>query len=128
MGEENTERKIGWRGMLVLAWLLVFSFFFAIANIGGGCCNITTRGTRTATKPFWVARHPYYCTAAVWSDSICAPFKVMGTNGADGIWYSVATVTWPFWVVDEVFEVVGDTVFLPADATYLCLRNDNQRK
>lgn len=89
-----------------------------------GCCNIMTR-TEARNAPYGCARHPYYCTASVWSDCVCAPYYAMGGNAPDpsgGIWYAFATVTWPFWVVDEVCEAALDTVFLPADLTYLCTK------
>ena len=66
------------------------------------------------------APSPYYCTATLWTDCVCAPFRAFGggVSTAGRTWDAVATVTWPFWVVDEVCEVALDTVFLPVDVIY----------
>lgn len=90
-----------------------------IASIGvslmTGCANLNVR----LSKPYVCAKHPYYCTAEAWSDCVCAPFQLGSSN--DPIWTSFATLTWPFWLVDEVAEVALDTVFLPVDGIYaLC--------
>ena len=86
----------------------------------GGCCNIGTRFGATRRTPVFCAPSPYYCTATLWTDCVCAPFRAFGggVSTAGRTWDAVATVTWPFWVVDEVCEVALDTVFLPVDVIY----------
>ena len=66
--------------------------------------------------------YPYWATASVWEECVCAPLKVDSKTGSDGIWYAFATVSWPFWVVDEVCEVALDTVFLPVDGIYMLVK------
>ena len=82
-----------------------------------GCANVSSRiglyGSTVLCSP-----SPYNSTCVVWSDCVCAPFKLSGKDGFDRTWYALATVTWPFWVVDEVCEVFLDTVFLPVDGIY----------
>lgn len=88
-----------------------------------GCMNVWSR----SAKPYLCARHPYYCTAVAWTDCVCAPLHIGNSN--DPIWTSLATLTWPFWVVDEVAEVAIDTVFLPVDGIYaICKDKPNQPK
>lgn len=86
----------------------------------GGCCNFIVR-KGNSHGPYMCAEHPYWCTAYVWTSSVSAPWKL--GNGPDGIWEAFATLTWPFWVVDEVCEAALDTVFLPVDATYACIKD-----
>ena len=85
-----------------------------------GCANILQR-CDDYHAPYVCAKHPYYCTTSVWDDCVCAPFKLGDSN--DPIWTSFATLTWPFWLLDEPCEVVLDTVFLPFD-----IFATNQRK
>ena len=95
--------------------------FVVLCVLFGGCANIGARsgvfGEAILCSPF-----PYNSTYVVWNECICAPFKVSKKNGWDGMWYALATITWPFWVVDEVFEVCLDTLFLPVDGIYLMVK------
>lgn len=92
---------------------------FALALLAG-CANINVR----TSKPYACAPHPYYCTERTWSRCVCAPFQFGSSN--DPIWTSFATLTWPFWLVDEVAEVALDTVFLPVDGIYALCNNRPQ--
>ena len=119
-GEENNgEKPMSRKGVLVAVWGIVFFVFWSLLLLfGGGCCNLAVRSQSGKTSPYFLQPHPYYSTANVWENCICAPWS--GQSGADAIWSTVATVTWPFWIVDELCEVVLDTLFLPVDATYYC--------
>ena len=98
--------------MRLMAWIWA-------AVLAAGCCNFVER--TNSEPPYVVAEHPYQYTVQVWGDCISAPFRLSGKNGADNVWYAMATVTWPFWLVDELGEVCLDTLFLPADGVYaLC--------
>ena len=115
------ERGLTHREFFLLMWVLFFGLFFAVAALCGGCCKISVRASNGRYMgPYMCAPYPYNCTSEVWSDCICAPWKLK--SGPDSIWYGIATMTWPFWVVDEVCEVALGTVFLPVDATYLCCK------
>lgn len=95
---------------------------FAVASLLlGGCANIITRSGENE-EPILCSPYPYSSTCMTWSSCVCAPFKLSKKNGGDKMWYAFATVTWPFWVVDEVFEVCFDTVFLPVDGIYLMVK------
>ena len=103
-------------------WWVFFLVSIIFAMIVSGCNNVMVR----SSEPYGVAGHPYECTAEVWDCCVSAPWKV--TEGPEGIWYAVATITWPFWLVDEVLEVACDTVMLPADATYYyCHKKETKR-
>ena len=82
-----------------------------------GCCNIITR-VEGEFAPYACAPHPYFCTAEVWQD------VAFSREYHCGLAAGIAMMMWPFCVVDEVCEVVLDTVFLPVDLTYLCFRTD----
>lgn len=86
-----------------------------------GCMNLWTR----SGKPYACAPYLYYCTAEAWTDCVCAPFQRGSSN--DPIWTSFATLTWPFWVVDEVAEAALDTVFLPVDGIYALYKDRPQQ-
>ena len=88
-----------------------------------GCCNCITR-TEGNGAPYACAPYPYYCTAETWpgvildyGDHYCGT-KVM-----------LMRRMWLFCVVDEVFEVALDTVFLPVDLTSLyCFTNERRKE
>ncbi len=87
-----------------------------------GCCNIITR-TEGNGAPYACTPYPYYCTAEIWpgvildyGDYYCGT-KVM-----------LMRRLWLLSVVDEVFEVALDTVFLPVDLTSLYCFTDERRK
>lgn len=90
-----------------------------------GCCNIVERSQGTYTtmgmecgSPYFCAKHPYYCTAATAKDCLAAPYYWLTDSYADwgaAMWGAFATLTYPFWVADEVCEIALDTVFLPCD-------------
>lgn len=119
--DEIIEKGKRCKAVFVALWLMFFLAFLTVAILFGcGCCNIEVRSHRGKSHPYFLQPHPYYSTAQVWDDCICAPAHLNG--GTDAIWSAVATVTWPLWVVDEACEVVLDTVFLPVDATYYCCK------
>ena len=95
--------------------------FAVLCVLFGGCANIITRSGENE-EPILCSPYPYSSTCTIWSACVCGPFKLSEKNGWDGMWYALATVTWPFWVVDEVFEVCLDTVFLPVDGIYLMVK------
>ena len=117
--------------MKTLAALITSAALVAIA----GCANWVVRSDdievfcgRERGTPYLLAPYPYYCTASVFHDAVCAPFRAFTNNsGPDGIADAIYTVTWPAWVVDDVMEVVFDTVFLPADAIYACVKPEPYR-
>lgn len=121
-GEENNrEKPISRKGVLVAVWGMVFFVFWSLILLfGGGCCNMYTRTYSSKRKPIVATYHPYYCTSEVWSNCLCAPFRLSEKSDWGRMWCTIATVTWPFWIVDELCEVVLDTLFLPIDATYYC--------
>ena len=87
-----------------------------------GCCNCITRMEGNGA-PYVCAPYPYYCTAETWpgvildyGDHYCGT-KVM-----------LMRRLWLFCVVDEMFEVALDTVFLPVDLTSLYFCSDERRK
>ena len=90
-----------------------------IAGVSG-CCNIITR-VEGEFAPCACAPHPYYCTAEVWPDVALSRTYLCGTA------FALARAVWPICVVDEVFEVAFDTVFLPVDLTGMYCRTDEQR-
>lgn len=121
--ETGSEKPISRRAVFVAAWGMFFAIFWAIILLfGGGCCNIAVRSQSGKRSPYFLQPHPYYSTAEAWSDCVCAPFQLGSSN--DPIWTSFATLTWPFWLVDEVAEVALDTIFLPFDATYYCCKGE----
>lgn len=81
-----------------------------------GCASIIERCSSSRKSPYGCLPYPYWATAAVWDDCICAPWS--GKTGPDKIWPTLATMTYPVWIVDEACEVVMDTVFLPADLVW----------
>lgn len=128
--EEVSRKRAGWQCILVAFWLLVFSVVFVASSFCGGCCNVNERFV-SDSSPIWCSRHPYYSTSRVWEDCILAPSYIYYSkpmSGYEAIRYASATGAWPFWVVDELFEVVFDTVFLPVDATYLCCKGNGERE
>lgn len=109
------------KAVFVALWLMFFLAFWTVAILFGcGCCNVAVRSESGKRSPYFVQPHPYYSTASVWEDCICAPWS--GKSGSDAIWSTIATLTWPLWIVDEACEAVLDTVFLPVDATYYCCK------
>ena len=117
-GEER--RKISRKEFFVSAWLIFFLLLFFISVVCGGCANLLER-TDGRDSPYALERHPYYSTEAVWRDCVSAPWKM--SAGFENTWYAAATVTWPFWAVDEVLEAAVDTVMYPADAVWFhCFR------
>ena len=118
--ETGSEKPMSRRAVFVAVWGMFFAVFWTIVLLlWGGCCNIAVRSESGKRSPYFLQPHPYYSTATVWDDCICAPWEHQG--GPDAIWSAVATLTWPTWVVDEACEVVLDTIFLPADAMcYSC--------
>ena len=98
--------------------------FVVLASICG-CANIMERSEGTYTmngmergSPYFCAPHPYYCTEAAAKDCLAAPYRLLADDCADwgvALWSTFATLTYPFWIVDEVCEIVFDTVFLPCD-------------
>ena len=103
----------------------------ACAALLAGCANFTMRtesGRRSG--PYACGPHPYAATAGVFGDCILAPlraFEIIDGRG-DPVGDALCTLTWPFWVVDEVGEVVFDTAFLPVDSVYyFFFREGNQR-
>lgn len=121
--ETGSEKPMSRRAVFVVAWGMFFAVFWTIVLLfGGGCCNIAVRSESGKRSPYFLQPHPYYSTARVWDDCICAPAHL--DDGPDAIWSAVATVTWPLWVVDEACEVVLDTIFLPLDATYYCCKGE----
>ena len=113
--EDGKERKSGVKAMFVLGWLLFFLLLFFISVVCGGCANLLER-TDGRDSPYVLERHSYYSTEAVWRDCVSAPWRM--SAGFENTWYAAATVTWPFWAVDEVLEAAVDTVMYPADATW----------
>lgn len=97
-----------------------------------GCANYCMR-TESGRRfgPYVCEPYPYAATAGVFDDCLLAPlrtFEILGDRTNDPIGNALCTLTWPFWVVDEVCEVVFDTAFLPVDSTYyFFFREENQR-
>ena len=84
-----------------------------------GCCNIMTR-TECETEPYACAPYPYYCT---WEDMKVLAVPFSDPTGPEGsIAKAFATVFFPLFLIDLPFEAALDTVFLPADLTYLCTK------
>lgn len=94
----------------------------ACAALLAGCANYCMRtesGGRSG--PYVCEPHPYAATAGVFDDCLLAPlrtFEVIVDRHNDPIGNALCTLTWPFWAVDEVGEIVLDTAFLPVDLTY----------
>ena len=123
-GEER--RKISRKEFFVSAWLIFFLLLFFISVVCGGCANLLER-TDGRDSPYALERHPYYSTEAVWRDCVSAPWKM--SAGFENTWYAAATVTWPFWAVDEVLEAAVDTVMYPADAVWFhCFREKRKEE
>jgi len=121
--ETGSEQPMSRRAVFVAVWGMFFVVFWTIVLLfGGGCCNMAVRSQSGKRSPYFLQPHPYYSTAQVWDDCICAPFQLGKSN--DPIWTSLATITWPVWLVDDVCEVALDTIFLPADATYYCCKGE----
>ena len=116
------------REVVEVKWLLAM----ACAALLAGCANYAMRtdGSRRY-GPYACEPRPYAATAAVFDDCLLAPlrtFGVIGDRTDDPIGDAIQTLIWPFWVVDEVGEIVFDTVFLPVDSVYyLFFREENQR-
>ena len=90
-----------------------------------GCCNYLVRTKDKDLPDDWgkdapcaCAPHPYFCTAEVWQD------VALSREYHCGLAAGFAIMMWPFCVVDEVCEVVFDTVFLPVDLMYLFMKKD----
>lgn len=118
-----------WWAFILMLWVMFAVSVIFICLLFGGCCNVYMR-SEARTSPYWVADRPYYCTAEVWDCCVCAPIhKWKNRGGAYGqVWYTFATLTWPFWAVDEVCEVVGDTLFLPVDGAYAVWGGKKERE
>lgn len=82
-----------------------------------GCANIQNRSGQNEA-PMFCSPSIYKSTEEVWKECVMAPFRLSSADGGDGMWYAIATMTWPIWIVDEVCEVCLDTVFLPVDGIY----------
>ena len=106
-------------------------FAMACAALLAGCANYAMR-TDSSRRfgPYVCEPHPYAATAGVFDDGLLAPlraFEIIDRDD-DPIGTAFFTLTWPFWVVDEVGEVVLDTAFLPVDSVYyFFFREENQR-
>lgn len=97
-----------------------------------GCANLVGRAVSSNRNgPYGCMPHPYAATADVFDDCVLAPFrtyKVIAGHHTDPVGDALCTLTWPFWIVDEVGEIVLDTVFLPVDSVYyFFFREENQR-
>lgn len=100
-------------------------FCFALLAAACGCVNIMERSEGTYTtmgmecgSPYFCAKRPYYCTVAVAKDCLAAPYRCLVDDYADwgeALWGAFATLTYPFWIADEVCEIALDTVFMPCD-------------
>lgn len=118
--------KLGWT-IFILGFLLVCKG----VSLLSGCCNIGVRSRTvyTSSAPEWCSPHPYFCTQKVFEEAVSAPWRTLfgGTMrfGERGIGDAWCTVTWPFWAVDELFEIAADTLFLPVDAVYVLAKDDN---
>ena len=106
---------------------MVMSIGCLMAVVLSGCCNYLVRMKDKdlpddwgRDAPYACAPHPYFCTAEVWQD------VAFSREYHCGLAAGIAMMMWPFCVVDEVCEVVLDTVFLPVDLTYLCFCADEQ--
>ena len=81
--------------------------------------------------PYACGPYPYASTAEVFDTCLLAPLRTYGViagRSNDPIGNALCTLTWPFWVVDEVGEVVLDTAFLPVDSVYyLFFKKGSQR-
>lgn len=82
-----------------------------------GCANIENRSGQNGT-PMFCSPSIYKSTEEVWNECVMAPFRLSKADGGDGMWYAIATMTWPIWLADEVMETVLDTMFLPVDGIY----------
>lgn len=65
-----------------------------------GCANISNR---VMDEPVVCSPYPYASPCEVWCDCVCAPLKLSGKNGWDGMWCL-------------------DTAFLPVDVIYVMAR------
>lgn len=87
-----------------------------------GCANYMMRTEcDRRSGPYVCGPHPYAATAGVFDDCLLAPlraFDVIPDRTNDPVGIALCTLTWPFWAVDEVGEVVFDTAFLPVDSVY----------
>lgn len=119
MSDFSSNLRFVWR-LLRSLWRCIMPCLLIAACTG--CANLVERINH---KPYACARSPYYCTAEAWTDCVCAPFKL--GNSQDPIWTCFATLTWPFWLVDEVAEVALDTVFLPVDGIYALCKDKPQQ-
>lgn len=119
----NSPPRSAW-GCAIFALVAILAIV-AVSALCGGCCNIVQRseGTyvtmgRECGSPYFCAKHPYYCTAATANDCLAAPYRVLTDDYADwgaAMWGAFATLTYPFWIADEICEIALDTVFLPCD-------------
>ena len=104
-------------------WRKIFAV--ALVMLACGCVNIMERSEGTYTTmgmecgcPYFCAKHPYYCTVTVAKDCLAAPYRWLVDDYADwgeALWGAFATLTYPFWIADEVCEIALDTVFMPCD-------------
>lgn len=107
--------------------------FLAIAAVAllAGCANYVMRTECGRNSgPYACGPYPYAATAGVFDDCLLAPlrtFEILGDRTNDPIGNALCTLTWPFWVVDEVGEAVLDTAFLPVDSTYCLFFKEGQR-
>jgi uncharacterized protein YceK len=97
-----------------------------------GCASLTTRiQCDWRSGPYACGPYPYAATAGVFDDCLLAPlrtFEIIADRHNDPVGNALCTLTWPFWVVDEVGEIVLDTAFLPVDSVYyFFFRKENQR-
>lgn len=87
-----------------------------------GCCNYMTR--TEGDTPYACAPYPYYCT---WEDAKVLTYPFHRPSGPEGgIARAYATVLFPFFLVDLPCEAVLDTVFMPADLTYMLCKEDSK--
>ena len=104
-------------------WRKIFAV--ALVMLACGCVNIMERSEGIYTtmgmecgSPYFCAKHPYHCTVTVAKDCLAAPYRWLVDDYADwgeAVWGAFATLTYPFWIADEVCEIALDTVFLPCD-------------
>lgn len=94
----------------------------ACAALLAGCANYAMRtDSSRRSGPYVCEPYPYAATAGVFNDCLLAPlraFDVIPDRTNDPVGNALCTLTWPFWVVDEVGEIVFDTAFLPVDSVY----------
>jgi hypothetical protein len=110
-----------------MKWLLAI-----VLPLCAGCASLTTRIQHDwRSGPYACGPYPYASTVEVFDTALLAPLRTYGViadRSNDPIGNALCTLTWPFWVVDEVGEVILDTAFLPVDSVYyFFFRKENQR-